>query len=83
MAQDKLYLLAKALDLSSCKVLDGSLLQTFLGVCVAGLGTDATNYMCSALNVLGHMVLLFETYKAHRAGEKAALRSITQVACRV
>ena len=32
---------------------------TFLSVCVAVLGTDATNYVCAALDFLCNLLLLY------------------------
>ena len=34
--------------------------QTFLSVCVAILGTDATNYTCVVLDFICNMFLLFK-----------------------
>jgi len=54
--------------------------QTFLSVCVAILGTDATNYTCVVLDFICNMFLLFKTYRAAKVTlDKAELRKQAQI----
>ena len=46
---------------------------------MAGLGTDATNYVCVGLDFLCNMLLLLKTYRAHRQGNRDAIRTNAQV----
>merc|ERR1711971_1445766 len=55
--------------------------QTFLSVCVAILGTDATNYVCVALDFLCNMYLLYRTYRSAKGSTRDAgeLRKNAQI----
>jgi hypothetical protein len=53
--------------------------QTFLSVCVAGLGTDVTNYTCVVLDFLCNMFLLYKTYKAQKSQNQQHVRQHAQI----